>query len=113
MKRFRVHDASISLGTRFEPELRVIEYVSTKKGDAERGPMMRMRSSEARIRLLQAGELAWIQGPRRQELAVVVIDESIPAGSIALRDIAGVTVTEKVRVSKPDTDTPVGKRHFG
>jgi hypothetical protein len=109
----RMPDASISLGTRFEPELRVIEYVSTKKGDAERGPMMRMRSSEARMRLLLDGELAWIQGPRRSELAVLVIDDEIPAGSIALRDIAGVTVTEKVRVSKPDTDTPVGKRHFG
>ena len=109
----RVAGAPIALGARFEPELRVIEYVSTKKGDPDRGPMMRMRSSEARIRLLLDGELAWIQGPRRQELAVVVIDENIPAGSIALRDIAGVTVSEKVRVSKPDTDTPIGKRHFG
>ena len=75
--------------------------------------MIRMRSSEARIRLLQDGELAWVQGPRRQELAELRIDESIPAGSIALRDIAGVTVSERVRVSKPDTDTPIGKRHFG
>jgi hypothetical protein len=109
----RLPDSGISLGTRFEPELRVVEYVSTQKGDAERGPMIRMRSTEARIRLLVDGELAWVQGPRRQELAVLEIDDTIPAGSIALRDVAGVTVTESVRGSKPDTDTPVGTRHFG
>ena len=111
--KMRLPGAGITLGARFEPELRVIEYVSTKKGDAKRGPMMRMCSSDARMRLLVDGELAWIQGPRRNELAVLVIDEAIPVGSIALRDIAGVTVSEKVKVSKPDTDTPVGKRHFG
>jgi hypothetical protein len=109
----RVQGAPVSLGARFDPELRVIEYQSTKKGDPDRGPMMRLCSAEARIRLLEEGELAWIQGPRRQELAVLMIDNSIPPGSIALRDIGGVTVSERVRVSKPDTDTPVGKRHFG
>ena len=113
MKRMRLPPAGITLGARFEPELSVLEFISTKKGDKDRGPMIRMRSSEARIRLLQDGELAWVQGPRRNELAVLIIDESIPAGKIALRDIAGVTVTEKVKVSKPDTDTPIGKRHFG
>ena len=109
----KIAGTPVSLGARFDPELRVIEYQSTHKGDADRGPMMRICSSEARMRLLQDGELAWLQGPRRQELAVVVIDDTIPAGSIALRDIGGVTVSEKVRVSKPDTDTPAGRRHFG
>jgi hypothetical protein len=113
MKRVRLPSGSLGLGSRFQPELNVIEYVSTKKGDPERGPMIRMRGSEARFRLLQDGELAWVQGPRRQELALLVIDESIPAGQIALRDVAGVTLSEKVKVSKPDVDTPIGKRHFG
>ena len=113
MKRMRVHGAAIKLGMRFQPELRVVEYISTQKGDAERGPMVRMRSSEAKIRLLQDGELVWVQGPRRQELAELMIDDSIPAGGIALRDVAGVTVSESVIVSKPDLDTPVDKRHFG
>ena len=113
MKRVRLPTAMVGLGSRFQPELNVIEYVSTQKGDPERGPMIRMRGSEARFRLLQDGELAWVQGPRRQELAVLLIDESIPPGRIALRDVAGVTVSEMVKVSKPDLDTPVGKRHFG
>jgi hypothetical protein len=72
-----------------------------------------MRSSEAKIRLLQDGELVWVQGPRRHELAELMIDDSIPAGGIGLRDVAGVTVSESVIVSKPDLDTPVDKRHFG
>jgi hypothetical protein len=42
-----------------------------------------------------------------------MIDDSIPAGGIGLRDVAGVTVSESVIVSKPDLDTPVDKRHFG
>ncbi len=75
--------------------------------------MVRINSGEARIRLLEEGELVWVAGPRRNELAVLVIDDSLSAGHVALRDIAGVTVSESVTVSKPDTDTPVGKRHFG
>jgi hypothetical protein len=42
-----------------------------------------------------------------------MIDESIAQGHVALRDVAGVTVSESVTVSKPDLDTPAGKRHFG
>lgn len=113
MKRMRVQSPQIRLGSRFEPELKVIEYVSTKKGDAERGPMVRMSGREARFRLLQDGELAWVRGPRRNELAELLIDDNIPAGQVALRDVAGVTVSESVTVMKPDLDTPAGKRHFG
>jgi hypothetical protein len=109
----RISGANLNLGTRFQPQLKVTEYVSTHKGDADRGPMVRINSGEARIRLLENGELVWVAGPRRNELAVLVIDDSLGAGYVALRDIAGVTVSESVTVSKPDTDTPVGKRHFG
>lgn len=113
MKRIRLADPKLNIGSRFRPLLNVIEYTSTKKGEPERGPMVRLRGSEARFRLIQDGELVWVAGPRRQELAVLQIDESIPAGHVALRDVAGVTITESVTVSKPDTDTPIGDRHFG
>jgi hypothetical protein len=75
--------------------------------------MVRISRAEARIRLLEEGELVWVSGPRRNELAILEIDDSIGAGHAVLRDIAGVTVSESVTVTKPDTDTPVGKRHFG
>ena len=113
MKRNRLPDPKLSLGTRFRPQLNVVEYTSTKKGDGDRGPMVRMRSSEARMRLVQDGELVWVAGPRRQELAMLVVDDAVPPGSVALRDIGGVTITEAVTVSKPDTDTPIGAKLFG
>src|SRR5512138_3449833 len=113
MKRLRVPGEPIKLGSRFDPQLQVVEYVSTRKGDAERGPMVRMHGAEARFRLLEDGELVRISGPRRQEFAVLRIDNSLGRGNVALRDVAGVAVSESVTVSKPDTDTPPGKRHFG
>ncbi len=67
--------------------------------------MIRISPEEARLRLLQDGELAWIYGPRRNELAVVVIDDSVPAGGLIARDIAGITVIDSVRVTKPDLDS--------
>lgn len=113
MKRIRLPEPRLSIGTRFRPQLNVVEYISTRKGDTDRGPMVRMRSSEAHIRLVQDGELVWVAGPRRQEIALLVIDEAIPEGSVALRDIGGVTISEAVTVSKPDTDTPLGAKFFG
>jgi anaerobic selenocysteine-containing dehydrogenase len=84
----------------------VLEFIATKRGDAERGPMIWIGPTDAKIRLLQDGELAWVRGPRRNELAVVAIDETVPDGSVRVRDIAGITVTEHVVVSKPDVDSP-------
>ena len=49
--------------------LQVVGYIATRKGDPERGPLVRMRSDEAAERLLNDGELVWVYGPRRQELA--------------------------------------------
>ena len=112
MKRFQMPDIRLKFAGNYRPQLNVIEYVSTKKGDAERGPLVRMRSSEARIRLIEDGTLVWVSGPRRQELAELRIDDSIPEGHVFLRDIAGVTVTEYVTVTRPDTDAPLGGRHF-
>lgn len=106
----RLPETQIRLESRFRPELRVIQYISTRRGDAERGPMIRLSAADAKIRILTAGELAWVQGPRRNELAIVEIDDAVPDGSVVVRDVAGVTLSERVVVSKPDLDThPRGK----
>jgi hypothetical protein len=92
------------LGNRFNPPLQVVAYIATRKGDPDRGPLVRMRADEARLRLLQDGELVWVHGPRRHELAPLEIDDSIPRGGAVVRDIAGVAVSEIIRVTKPDLD---------
>jgi hypothetical protein len=56
--------------------------------------------------MLVDGEMAWVQGPRRQELAAVVIDEAVPKGGVVVRDITGLAVSEIVTLRKPDMDTP-------
>ncbi len=94
------------MGRNYRPSLNVVEYISTRRGDAERGPMIRVRASEARVRLIDNGELVWVVGPRRQDLAILIIDDTIAEGSAILRDIAGVAVSECVTVVKPDLDTP-------
>lgn len=90
----------------YNPPLQVVEFRGTRRGDPDRGPRARLRSEEAAIRLLTEGELAWVQGPRRQELVTVVIDEAVPRGGVALQDVAGVGLSEVVRLVKPDLDRP-------
>ena len=84
--------------------LRVAELVATKRGDPERGPAVTMNPRDARDRLLTDGELAWVYGPRRQELATVHVDEDLPLGDVVLRDVVGAAPSETVRVVKPDLD---------
>lgn len=86
-------------------ELRVAAFIASRSGDAERGPAVFMYPADARERLLNEGELAWVYGPRRHELATVIFDEKMKHGDVALRDIAGVAPSETVRVIKPDLDT--------
>ena len=90
--------------TRNRP-LRVAGFIATKKSDANRGPAVFMYPPDARERLLNEGELAWVYGPRRHELATVLFDEKLKTGDVVLRDIAGVAPSEIVRVIKPDLDT--------
>ena len=92
--------------------LRVAQLTASRGGDADRGPMVRMHPTDARQRLLVDGELAWVYGPRRQELATVSIDESVKRGDLVLRDIAGVSPSEIVRVIKPDLDSHTRRGHF-
>jgi hypothetical protein len=93
-------------GNPFERPLSVAEYTGTRPGDAERGPLVRMRSEDAVVRLLVDGELVWVYGPRRHDLATLAIDDSLPRGSVGLRDIAGVAPSEIVRVYQPGFDRP-------
>jgi anaerobic selenocysteine-containing dehydrogenase len=86
--------------------LRVSRLIATSARDTDRGPMVLMHPENARERLLIDGELAWVYGPRRHELATVRIDESVPFGDVVLRDVVGASPSEIVRVIKPDLDTP-------
>ena len=90
----------------FNPPLQVVGFIGTRKGDAERGPQVRLRGDEAALRMLTNGEMAWIQGPRRQELATIIVDDAVPKGGVVVRDISGLTVSEIVTLRKPDLDTP-------
>lgn len=96
--------------TRNRP-LRVSELIATRTGDDQRGPAVFMHPNDARDRLLNDGELAWVYGPRRHELATVVLDEQITPGDVTLRDVLGASPSEVVRVIKPDLDTR-GRRVF-
>jgi anaerobic selenocysteine-containing dehydrogenase len=85
--------------------LRVSQLVATRRGDPERGPQVRLNPQDAAERLLVTGELAWVYGPRRHELAEVVIDEAVGRGEAVIRDIAGSSPSELIRVVKPDFDS--------
>lgn len=100
------------LGARYNPPLQVVGFVGTRRGDPERGPLVRMNAKEAQTRLLLDGELVWVQGPRRQELATLEIDDTLRRGEVVVRDVPGVAVTEIVRVTKPDLDPPRDPRVF-
>jgi hypothetical protein len=88
----------------FSPPLQVVGFISTRKGDADRGPMVRMRPDDALVRLVTDGELVRVVSERRQELAVLETDETLPRGGVVLRDVAGASISEIIRVIKLDTD---------
>ena len=95
------------------PELFVSQYIATRSGDSERGPLIRLHPSEARQRLLEDGELVWVYGPRRHELAVLVVDDAVSPGNVVARDILGVAPAERVRVVKHDFDAGRRTRNLG
>lgn len=98
------------MALRTNPPLQVVGFVGTRRGDADRGPQARIRREEAAARLLDDGALVWVQGPRRTELATLLVDDAVPRGGVVLRDIAGVTVSEIVRLrvnDGPTSPTPV------
>ncbi len=88
------------------PPLQVVSFIATRAGDADRGPLVRLREEEALKRLVREGELVWVYGPRRHDLAVVEYDESVPKGGIVVRDIMGVAASEIVQLVRPEFDRP-------
>ena len=92
--------------------LRVASFIGTRASDVERGPQVRLAPEDAQSRLLADGELAWVHGPRRQELATVVVDEQVRRGDVVLRDVGGVSPSEIVRVVKPDLDSHTRRGNF-
>jgi len=92
--------------------LRVAGFVATRLSDPDRGPQVRLAPDEATARLLVTGELAWVYGPRRQQLAEVVVDPEVKRGDVVLRDVPGVSPSEIVRVVKPDLDSHTRRGHF-
>ncbi len=84
--------------------LQVVGFVATRKSDADRGPLLRIRPDDAESRSVDDGELVWVYGPRRHELAPVKYDESLPRGGVVVRDMSGLAITEIVRLVKMDID---------
>jgi anaerobic selenocysteine-containing dehydrogenase len=91
----------------YNPPLQVVGFIGTRLSDAERGALVMLNSDEARQRLINDGELVWVYGPRRHDLAPVKIDDGVPRGGVVVRDIAGLAPTEIVRLIRVDTDRPV------
>ncbi len=89
----------------FAPPVQVVGFIASRKGDADRGPMVRLRADDALVRLVSAGELVRVVSARRSELAVLEIDDSLPRGGAVLRDVAGAVVSEVVRIIRLDTDS--------
>lgn len=87
-----------------ERPLRVARLIATRASDEDRGPMVVLNPEDASFRLLLDGELAWVYGPRRHELATVRIDPDLKKGDVVLRDVLGASPSEIVRVIKPDLD---------
>jgi anaerobic selenocysteine-containing dehydrogenase len=91
----------------YNPPLQVVGFIATRRGDAERGPAVRVRPDDAELRGLVDGALAWIYGPRRHDLATVIIDDAIPRGGVIVRDVAGLAPTEIVRLVRLDAERPL------
>ena len=88
----------------YNPPLQVVGFVGSRRGDEERGPAVSLNREEASLRLLADGELVFIHGPRRKELAPVIVDDEVPRGGVVVRDIAGVMVSDVIKLVKPDMD---------
>ncbi|MCU0626767.1 MAG: hypothetical protein MUF21_09845 [Gemmatimonadaceae bacterium] len=88
----------------YNPPLQVTGFVATRRGDPERGPAVFINATEAQLRGLVDGELVFVTGPRRKELADLHIDDAVPKGGATVRDLAGLAVTEIIKLVKPDQD---------
>ena len=71
----------------FNPPLQVVGFIATRRGDAERGPAIRVRPDDAKLRGVTDGALVWIYGPRRHDLATAILDDTLPRGGVIVRDV--------------------------
>jgi anaerobic selenocysteine-containing dehydrogenase len=95
------------------PGLMVAQFIATRAGDAERGPLVRLHPSDALKRLVIDGELVWVYGPTRHELAQLVVDDTVAPGTVVARDILGIAPAGIVRVVKHDFDAGRSTRNLG
>ena len=86
--------------------LRYPRYGNVPNAEHVQRRLAALEGAEAALRMLSDGEMAWVEGPRRQELATIIVDDAVPKGGVVLRDIAGLVVSEIVTLRKPDMDTP-------
>jgi hypothetical protein len=91
----------------YNPPIQVVGFVGTRKGDADRGPAIRLSPYEASIRMLHDNEYVWVYGPRRHDLAVVIIDDAVPRGGIIARDISGIATSEIVTLVRVHGDRSI------
>jgi anaerobic selenocysteine-containing dehydrogenase len=93
----------------WNPPLQVVGYISTRRDEPDRGPLIRLRADEARLRGVSDGELVWVYGPRRHDLAPVQLDDSVPRGGVVVRDLLGLAPSEIVRLVRVSDDRPIIK----
>ncbi|NCW45334.1 MAG: hypothetical protein EBV77_07635 [Gemmatimonadaceae bacterium] len=86
----------------FAPPVQVVGFIATRKGDPDRGPMVRMRPDDALVRLVTAGDLVRVVSSRRSELAVLELDDTLPKGGVVLRDVLGAAISEVIRILRVD-----------
>ncbi len=91
----------------YNPPLQVLQFIATRNGDATRGPLVTLCSFDAKLRMVSEGELVWVYGPKRHDLAPVMIDDAVPKGGLIVRDISGIVLTDVVRLVRTSTDRPV------
>lgn len=91
----------------YNPPLQVTGFVATKRGDPDRGPLVMMAPWEAHLRGISEGEMAWVYGPRRHDLAVIRLDDSLPRGEVVVRDVAGLATSEVVRIVRVTADRDI------
>jgi len=95
------------MGELYNPPLQIVGFIATRRGDADRGPEIRLNAFEAHTRMVHDGELVWVYGPRRHDLAVVRVDDKIPRGGAIARDIVGLAPSEVVRLVRVNTERPL------